>query len=258
MAGSGTGIDDSAGSGVASQDGAPEVTDEEWIATEPVRVAFGELMRAAYERVKGKQTWQVFAQKVFFDPRKDPKVGDQARYLSQLRIEIPDAMTVRMLVGHCCRSGIAIPAELDRFRPRSAAARRPPVHATKTLSDALGLEKNKADASLDRYCGRYLLFALEAEQKVIVTSYLLSKEKGKDGWPIFQARRRSPEGDLARSLGAYFANDHQLYLVGTPVDSIERDAPGSDELRATRDGWGTSRGLPRCICRSRRQTGSAF
>jgi hypothetical protein len=201
----------------------PRTADDICIGEREVREAVGSLLKEAYEHAKKTGvagTWQEFAVKVLFEDRKDRTVGERVRNLSQVRVEIPDTLSVRLLVNFCRRSEIGVPSLLERFKPRPSD-QRPQVSPTKTLKAALGLEKKKADESIENYNGRYLLFTLDPEQRIIVTSYLLSQEKGDDGSPVFQARRRTSEGTLVRSLGAYFSNEHQLYLVGTPVGSIE-------------------------------------
>ncbi|OKO73763.1 hypothetical protein AC630_27840 [Bradyrhizobium sp. AS23.2] len=207
----------------AQHEADPPVADDVYVTERRVGEAVGSLIRQAYDHAietKKVATWQEFAVKVLYEDRKDASSGERVRMLSLVRVEIPDTLIVRMLVNYCRHSGIDIPALLERFKPRPAD-QRPQVRSTKTFKEALGLNKNKADESIENYCGRYLLFTLDPEQQIIVTSYLLSQEKGDDGSPIFQARRRVADGTLVRSVGAYFSNERQLYLVGTPVGSIE-------------------------------------
>src|SRR5712664_4137830 len=201
----------------------PHMADDVYIKERGVREAVGSLIKAAYDHAKEAArvaTWQEFAVKVLFEDRRNSSAGERVRMLSLARVEIPDTLIVRMLANYCRRSGIDIPASLERFKPRPAD-QRPQVSPTKTFKAALGLNKSKADESIENHCGRYLLFTLDPEQQIFVTSYLLSQEKGEDGSPIFQARRTVSDGTLVRSVGAYFANERQLYLVGTPVGSIE-------------------------------------
>ena len=199
------------------------MTDDAYIRERAVREAVGSLIKLAYEHAKANAriaSWQEFAVRILFEDRKDASIGERVRMLTMVRVEIPDTLMVRMLVNYCRRSEIDVPALLERFMPLPAD-QRPQVSPTKTFKEALGLNKSKADESIENFSGRYLLFTLNPEEQIIVTSYLLSAEKGEDGSPIFQARRTASDGTLVRSVGAYFTNERQLYLKGTPVGSTE-------------------------------------
>jgi hypothetical protein len=105
-----------------------------------------------------------------------------------------------------------------RSQRRSSSPRK--VRA-KTLISALGLKTTKAHESISTYSGNYLLFTLDPDSNVVVTSIVLSQELGDDRAPIYKARRRVTRADTINFVGAYFANEHQLYLVGTPRGSVE-------------------------------------
>lgn len=86
---------------------------------------------------------------------------------------------------------------------------------------ALGLNSSICDTSTRFYRGPYLHFALDEDGRVVTSRCLLSSTVGTDGVPIFRSRRRIPSYGFRRYQGAYFANDSNLYLLATPLRSVD-------------------------------------
>jgi hypothetical protein len=133
---------------------------------------------------------------------------------------VPSEFLVRLLVRHCISVQIEIPPELVPYKPRETFPRTR-KDREKTLIAALGLKTNKSEESIEFYNGNYLLFTLDLDANVVVSPHVLSSELGDDGAPIYRARRRVTDAGTVYFVGAYFANEHQLYLVGSPRGSVE-------------------------------------
>jgi hypothetical protein len=201
----------------------PEAED---VRRSPVREAVGTILTEAYR--KSGMTRERFAKDILHEKDEEKRdgerawtvlAGDKARNIAEERV-VPDPLLVRLLVLHCVRARIEIPFVLERFI-RLRKSPRPRKVRAKTLISALGLKTTKAHQSISTYSGNYLLFTLDPDSNVVVTSFTLSQELGDDGAPIYQARRKVTKTDIISFVGAYFANEHQLNLVGTPRESVE-------------------------------------
>lgn len=86
---------------------------------------------------------------------------------------------------------------------------------------ALGLNTNICESSTEIHRGAYLHIALDDDARMVTSRCVLSGMLGNDGTPIYRSRRRVPSSGYRRYLGAYFANDSNLYLMGTPLGSVD-------------------------------------
>lgn len=177
------------------------------------RKAFGELLTRAKEH--SDKSWNLFAPMV---GQTGKEVGDDLRHVANADRVLPWVPLVRSTVRYCAKAGLAVP---ERFASYRLQTREPKTPEMSPIVQVLGLKSTKSEESLVEYGGRYLLFATDNQRKIVVSTYLLSREVGQEGTPVFKAMRRRTKQSIQHFVGGYFANDHQLYLIGTPLKSTE-------------------------------------
>jgi hypothetical protein len=181
---------------------------------EGFRNEFGKLLTQAKDH--SEKSWNQFAPLV---SQTGKDVGDDyLRHVANAERVLPWVPVVRSTVRYCIKAGLPVP---QRFASYKLEERKSEVPDVSPIVQILGLKSNKSEESLNEYRGRYLLFTVDNKGKVVVSTYLLSREAGQEGAPVFKATRRRSKTSIQHFVGGYFANEHQLYLIGTPVKSVE-------------------------------------
>jgi hypothetical protein len=180
--------------------------------------AFAGLLKLAYQRSRP-LSWNELGREM----RAGKDIGNDLRHLSNRERLRPYPVIVRLAVAYCIRKNINIPEQIaPRFKHYMPKKQLPAFPKAKgSLIDALGLELKKSQQSIRDYNGIWLLFTIDKDGDVVVSTYTLSRELGADGAPVFKATRKRSKKSIQHFVGAYFANEHQLYLIGTPNESVE-------------------------------------
>jgi hypothetical protein len=178
------------------------------------RQAFAEVLTRAKDH--SDTSWDLFAPLV---AQTGENVGDKhLRHVANADRVWPWVPLVRSTVRYCIRTELSVP---PRFAPYVLKDRVSKVPEMSPIVKILGLKSTKSEESLVEYGGRYLFFTVDNKGMIVVSTYLLSREVGQEGTPIFKAMRRRSKRSIQHFVGGYFANDHQLYLIGTPIKSTE-------------------------------------
>ena len=128
------------------------------------------------------------------------------RYCRDVKINIPAGDAHHFATFH------------QQFEQEEILTRNP---SHNPLIVALGLDLTISEASIQSYNGGYLHFTLDDDGRVVVSKYVLSRNLGPDLAPLYRSWRNVPGSGRRRFVGAYFANDANLYLVGTPIRSVD-------------------------------------
>jgi hypothetical protein len=91
---------------------------------------------------------------------------------------------------------------------------------THSFISALGINMTISEKSVKDFNGEYLHFALNDKEEVVTSKCYLSADLGADDAPIFLSSRQTDVGIL-KSAGAYFCSDRNLYLIASPLDSVD-------------------------------------
>jgi hypothetical protein len=91
----------------------------------------------------------------------------------------------------------------------------------RSFISALGLKKTIAEKSIDDFSGHYLHFGLNDKDEIVTTKCCLSSELGEDEAPIFSSSRHYPDEGILQAAGAYFCFERNLYLLASPIDSVD-------------------------------------
>lgn len=179
--------------------------------------AVAELLRRAKKNKP--QTWDKFGKS---ELQLDP---EDIKAVANLK-KMPWNDLVSKLVRYCRDVKINIPAGdahhfatfHQQFEQEEILTRNP---SSNPLIVALGLDLTISEASIQSYNGGYLHFTLDDDGRVVVSKYVLSRNLGPDLAPLYRSWRNVPGSGRRRFVGAYFANDANLYLVGTPIRSVD-------------------------------------
>jgi hypothetical protein len=182
----------------------------------PYHKAVAALLRKAKENKP--QTWYTFGQTELQINSED------VRAVAFLK-KPPWNDLVSKLVRYCVACKISIPADDGPHFAAFLQELELEEETTRTTSNplvvALGLNLTISEASIDAYSGGYLHFTLDDDGKVVASKYALSRKLGPDLTPLYRSWRTVPGLGRRRFVGAYFANDANLYLVGTPLRSVD-------------------------------------